>query len=121
MQAGRVEPECQYTAAEVERMFKLNDVILKAMAKRITWWEAAEIIGVTPRTMRRWRERLARTGFEIEKSWDYFPPKALHVLEMGHYFGLPALVTRKLTGRWILAPNRANLALPWAATASMAF
>jgi SAM-dependent methyltransferase len=63
-----------------------------------------------------WRERLARTGFEIEKSWDYFPPKALHVLEMGHYFGLPALVTRKLTGRWILAPNRANLALPWAVT-----
>ena len=37
---------------------KLQDVLLKAMAKKITWWEAAEIIGVTDRTMRRWRERL---------------------------------------------------------------
>lgn len=39
---------------------KLQDVLLKAMAKKITWWEAAEMIGVTDRTMRRWRERLAR-------------------------------------------------------------
>ncbi len=26
---------------------KVQDVLLKAMAKKITWWEAAEIIGVT--------------------------------------------------------------------------
>jgi transposase len=36
---------------------------LKAMAKKITWWEAAEIIGVTDRTMRRWRERLEEHGY----------------------------------------------------------
>lgn len=42
---------------------KLQDVLLKAMAKRITWWEAAEIIGVTDRTMRRWRERLEEEGY----------------------------------------------------------
>ena len=42
---------------------KLQDVLLKAMAKKITWWEAAEIIGVTDRTMRRWRERLATEGY----------------------------------------------------------
>ena len=50
-------------AAETERMMKLQDVLLKAMAKRITWWEAAEIIGVTDRTMRRWRERLEADGY----------------------------------------------------------
>jgi len=44
-------------------MMKLQDVLLKAMAKRITWWEAAEIIGVTDRTMRRWRERLEADGY----------------------------------------------------------
>jgi transposase len=44
-------------------MMKLHDVLLKAMAKKITWWEAAEIIGVTDRTMRRWRERLATGGY----------------------------------------------------------
>jgi hypothetical protein len=37
---------------------KLQDVLLKAMAKKLSWWEAAEIIGVTCRTMRRWRARL---------------------------------------------------------------
>src|SRR5579862_2403856 len=44
-------------------MMKLHDVLLKAMAKKITWWEAAEIIGVTDRTMRRWRERLETEGY----------------------------------------------------------
>jgi transposase len=47
----------------MERMMKLQDVLLKAMAKKITWWEAAEIIGVTDRTMRRWRERLGTDGY----------------------------------------------------------
>jgi transposase len=47
----------------MERMMKLQDVLLKAMAKKITWWEAAEIIGVTDRTMRRWRERLEEEGY----------------------------------------------------------
>jgi transposase len=47
----------------MERMMKLQDVLLKAMAKKITWWEAAEIIGVTDRTMRRWRERLEEGGY----------------------------------------------------------
>src|SRR5262249_27082361 len=43
-------------------MMKMQDVLLKAMAKKISWWEAAEIIGVTDRTMRRWRERLEEHG-----------------------------------------------------------
>jgi transposase len=33
------------------------------MAKKITGWEAAEIIGVTDPTMRRWRERLEAEGY----------------------------------------------------------
>jgi len=56
-------PPQQYTAAETERMMKLQDVLLKAMAKKIRWWDAAEIIGVTDRTMRRWRERLEADGY----------------------------------------------------------
>jgi hypothetical protein len=42
---------------------KLQDVLLKAMAKKITWWAAAEIIGVSDRTMRRMREKLERDGY----------------------------------------------------------
>jgi len=43
---------------------KLQDVLLKAMAKKMCWWEAAEIIGVSDRTMRRWRERLEEHGYD---------------------------------------------------------
>jgi len=43
---------------------KVQEVILRAMAKKITWWQAAEIIGVSDRQMRRWRERLQEFGFE---------------------------------------------------------
>jgi len=45
-------------------MMKLQDVLLKAMAKKISWLSAAEIIGVTARTMRRWRERLEEHGYD---------------------------------------------------------
>ena len=42
---------------------KLQDVILKAMAKKISWLDAAEIIGVSDRTMRRMREQYVEYGY----------------------------------------------------------
>ncbi|MGO9864054.1 MAG: helix-turn-helix domain-containing protein [Terriglobales bacterium] len=47
----------------MERTMKLQDVILKAMAKKISWTEAAEIARVTDRTLRRMRERYQEFGF----------------------------------------------------------
>jgi transposase len=47
----------------MERTMKLQDVILKAMAKKISWMEAAEIAGVTDRTMRRMRDRYQEFGY----------------------------------------------------------
>jgi hypothetical protein len=44
-----------YSRAAMERMMKVQEVILQAMAKRITWYQAAEIIGISDRHMRRWR------------------------------------------------------------------
>ena len=43
---------------------KVQEVILKAMAGSLKWWEAAEIIGVTDRTMRRWRQRYEEGGYD---------------------------------------------------------
>ena len=43
---------------------KLQDVILKAMAKKISWLDAAEIIGVCDRTMRRMREGYEKSGYD---------------------------------------------------------
>ena len=43
---------------------KVQEVILRAMAKRITWWQAAEIVGISDRSMRRWRERYQEFGYD---------------------------------------------------------
>ena len=43
---------------------KVQEVILRAMAKKITWWQAAEIIGLSDRQMRRWRERYEERGYD---------------------------------------------------------
>jgi transposase len=51
------------SAAALERMMKVQDVILKAMAKKISWLDAAEIIGVCDRTMRRMRESYQKFGY----------------------------------------------------------
>ena len=53
-----------YSKAAMERAMKVQEVILRAMAKKITWWQAAEIIGISDRSMRRWRERLEEFGYE---------------------------------------------------------
>jgi transposase len=47
----------------MERTMKLQDVLLKAMAKKISWMEAAEIAGVTDRTIRRIRDRYQEFGY----------------------------------------------------------
>jgi transposase len=44
-------------------MMKIQEVILKAMSGKLKWWEAAEIIGVSDRTMRRWRQKYQEHGY----------------------------------------------------------
>jgi transposase len=61
--------EEQFSAAETERMMKAQEVMLKAAAGKLKWWEAAEMMGVTDGTMRRWRERLNQDGYS--GLWDY--------------------------------------------------
>src|SRR5205823_3466514 len=53
-----------YPKAAMERAMKVQEVILRAMAKQITWWQAAEIIGISDRHMRRWRERYEEFGYD---------------------------------------------------------
>jgi len=53
-----------YSKAAMERAMKVQEVILRAMAKKITWWQAAEIIGISDRSMRRWHERYEEHGYD---------------------------------------------------------
>src|SRR5437867_1135640 len=41
----------------VERMMKLQEVICRALAGSLTWLQAADILGLDPRSVRRWRAR----------------------------------------------------------------
>ena len=41
---------------------KVQEVILRAASGQIQWWQAAETIGVSVRSMRRWKERYAQHG-----------------------------------------------------------
>ena len=53
-----------YPRAAVERAMKVQEVILRAMARKLTWFQAAEIIGISDRQMRRWRERYEEHGYD---------------------------------------------------------
>src|SRR2546430_4119514 len=52
-----------YPRAAMERAMKVQEVSLQAMARKISWYQAAEIIGISDRHMRRWRERYEEGGF----------------------------------------------------------
>ena len=59
-----MENMVSYPQAAVERAMRIQEVILRAMAKKITWWQAAEILGITDRQLRRRRERYERLGYD---------------------------------------------------------
>ncbi|MGH7209700.1 MAG: helix-turn-helix domain-containing protein, partial [Nitrospiraceae bacterium] len=56
--------EGMYPDAAGERAMKVQEVILRAMDGRLKWYEAAEILGISDRQMRRWKERYERRGYD---------------------------------------------------------
>lgn len=53
-----------YGAPAVRRAMKIQEVILRAIAGELTWIRAAEIIGCSDRTMRRWKKRYEAHGYD---------------------------------------------------------
>ncbi len=53
-----------YSKAAMERTMKIQEVLLRAMAGKITWFQAAEILGFTDRHVRRIRERYQEFGYD---------------------------------------------------------
>ena len=52
-----------YPDAAWERAMTVQEVILKALSGEIHWFRAADILGWSPRTLRRWRERYETQGY----------------------------------------------------------
>src|SRR6266481_3279790 len=53
-----------YSKAAMERSMKLQEVLLRAMARKLTWFQAAEILGFSDRHLRRIRERYQEFGYD---------------------------------------------------------
>ena len=53
----------EYAPAAWERAMRMQDVILRAISGEISWFAAADILQMTPRNLRRWRERYERWGY----------------------------------------------------------
>lgn len=51
-----------YTAAAWERAMKVQEVILRALSGRQSWLQVADVLGISPRTVRRMRWRFQRFG-----------------------------------------------------------
>lgn len=79
-----------YSKAAVERAMKVQEVILRAMAKKITWLQAAEIIGISDRSMRRWRERYEEFGYDglLDRRTGQPSPKRVAVATVEQVLGL---------------------------------
>jgi hypothetical protein len=58
----RESMEVIYPKTAAERAMKLQEVLLRATAGKIKWWQAAELVGISERQMRRWRKRLEDEG-----------------------------------------------------------
>jgi len=66
-----------YPASAVERAMKVQEVILRAMDGRLKWYQAAEILGISDRQMRRWRRRYKVWGYDglFDRRWQKPSPK----------------------------------------------
>jgi Helix-turn-helix domain len=59
----RVGGGMAYTEAAWERAMKVQEVMLKALSGEIHWFRAAEILGMSPRALRRWRVGFEKYGY----------------------------------------------------------
>jgi transposase len=53
-----------YTRAAVERAMKVQEAILRALSGRQSWLQVADVLGVSPRTVRRLRLRYEQYGYD---------------------------------------------------------
>ncbi len=79
-----------YSKAAVERAMKVQEVILRALAKKITWWQAAKILGISDRQMRRWHERYEESGYDglFDRRRGQPSPKRVPLAQVEQVLGL---------------------------------
>src|SRR5262245_40127195 len=61
---GTEEVPMAYPRSAVERAMKVQEVIVQALAGKLTWLQAADILGRSPRSIRRLRWKLEQYGYD---------------------------------------------------------
>jgi transposase len=56
--------QAYYPQPALERAMKVQEVILRAISGQIHWIQAAEILGISDRQMRRWKWRYEKHGYD---------------------------------------------------------
>ena len=46
-----------YPGTELERLLKVQEVLWRTIAGKINWYQAAEILGLSMRSLRRWKKK----------------------------------------------------------------
>lgn len=79
-----------YPPASVERAMKVQEVILRAISGEITWIRASEIVGISTRSMRRWKERYEEQGYDglLDRRTGRPSPRRASVHEVQRILGL---------------------------------
>lgn len=76
-------------AAAVERAMKRQEVIMRALSGALTWLQAADILGMEPRSLRRWRARFEAGGAVALYDRRRLPsPRKAPALEVQHVLRL---------------------------------
>ena len=58
-----------------------------------------------------WQEKLSARGLRV-KEWEYYFSQSAHrVFDLSHYLSAPSVLVHRLTGRWILFPNKPGVRL----------
>jgi transposase len=90
-----------YPEAAWERAMKVQEVILKALSGEMHWFRAADILGYSPRTLRRWRERYEKEGYDglLDRRRGTPSPKRVAVAELTRVLTLYREQYRGFNGR----------------------
>jgi transposase len=85
-----MEERMGYSEAAWERAMKIQEVILRALSGEIHWFQAAEILGLSTRTMRRYRVGLEKWGYEglFDRRRRRPSPRSVPVGEVKRILGL---------------------------------
>ena len=128
-------PPLTESLAEIARVTKPGGKLVitvpsERFASSLFWPQVLDLIGQSDRadaygrwfngisrhyhtyTREEWTRRLEVAGFTVRRWTSYLSPDAMAFFDLSHYYGAPTLLTKRLTGRWIMWPGKRDY-LPW--------